>query len=703
MNEQDKKKYLEEYKQEKEKGVPFFPDIVYKDSIAALIVFIILVSLAYFLGAPLEPRANPADTNYTPRPEWYFLFLFQLLKYFPGNLEVIGAMVLPGLFILLMFLLPFIDRSPKRHFLNRPYASIFGLIVVAGIGYLTVASVQEAPPPQATEIVDPAAALYAGNCANCHGSTIAVPPGTDLHQIIAGGTHEGMPAWGGDLSTDEIDALAGFILSPKGSTLYTQYCSSCHEGTPAASGNPVELQRVFDEGVDYPPHSGIEEARWGTTLTNEEINSLLNFLAAPDGQRLFVVNCSGCHGQGVGFSGPEEELREMITQGGQHLDMPGWKGTLNESDLNTLADYVIDPAPDSDGSRLFGQHCASCHGDKIPSAPDIHSARKIISSGGAHIIMPVWGEILTTEQLDALVQYTFETSQGGGLGAGAILYAENCADCHGLVGQGGPNPARAGDIIAPISSTEYLKTREDSTIRNIISQGQPDFGMSTFGSANGGPFDDDQLDALVAFIRNCETNPPPEIPAPQVEETATAAPPPPTLTGSQLFAIACASCHGAAGEGGVGPAFNTNEFQDRNDDQQLFDTISNGHQATPMVAWGDNLSVPQIELIVRYIRTLDPEYAQSLVFEGKIQEIFTSNCRTCHNAKTARGGWDSSTYESVMTSGDNGPVVIPGDAEGSSLARSILGLDALMPPLNPLSQADIQTILDWITAGALEN
>ena len=143
MNEQDKKKYLEEYKQVKEKGVPFFPDIVYKDSIAALIVFIILVSLAYFLGAPLEPRANPADTNYTPRPEWYFLFLFQLLKYFPGNLEVIGAMVLPGLFILLMFLLPFIDRSPKRHFLNRPYASIFGLIVVAGIGYLTVASRSE--------------------------------------------------------------------------------------------------------------------------------------------------------------------------------------------------------------------------------------------------------------------------------------------------------------------------------------------------------------------------------------------------------------------------------------------------------------------------------------------------------------------------------------------------------------------------------
>ena len=91
MNEKEKQEYLESYHQAKEKGVPFFPDILFKDAVVSLLVFLILIGLAYFVGAPLEARANPADTTYTPRPEWYFLFLFQLLKYFPGNLEVVGC------------------------------------------------------------------------------------------------------------------------------------------------------------------------------------------------------------------------------------------------------------------------------------------------------------------------------------------------------------------------------------------------------------------------------------------------------------------------------------------------------------------------------------------------------------------------------------------------------------------------------------
>ena len=704
MNEQEKKKYLDEYKKEKEKGVPFFPDIIFKDTIGALVVFIILASLAYFAGAPLEARANPADTTYTPRPEWYFLFLFQALKYFPGKLEVVGAMVLPGLFILLLLLLPFIDKSPKRHFLNRPFASISALVVVAGIGFLTIASVREAPPPQEALVVDNAAALYAANCANCHGPSIDVPAGTDLHQVIAAGTHEGMPAWGGDLSTDEIDALVGFILSPKGSALFTQYCAVCHQQPLVASGSPVELQRVFDEGVNYPPHKGVHTANWVERLTETEINGLLNFLAAPDGQRLFVINCSGCHGQGVGYNGTEEELAELIKKGGQHLDMPAWKGTLSEKDMDVLASYVVDPQQDSGGSTLFGQHCASCHGDKVPKAPDKESALKIISSGGAHLTMPVWGDILTAEQLDALVKYTFEASKGGGAITGANLFAENCSDCHGESGQGGPNPSLPGDTIAPLSSSEYLKTRDDATIRNIISFGQPDFGMSPFGAENGGPLDDEQLDALVAFIRNWETNPPAEAPTASADvQTPTPTIAPPTLTGTQLFAIACASCHGSSGEGGVGPAFNTKEFQSGRDDQALYDTISNGHTATPMVAWGDNLSASQIELLVRFVRTLDPDYAASLTYSGKVQSIFESNCQQCHNPQKTRGGWDSTTYQAVMTSGDNGPVVIPGNFADSILAHSILGQGSLMPPLESLPQSDIQIILDWIAAGAPEN
>jgi len=160
MQEQEKKTYLEEYHHEKEKGVPFFPDIIFKDAVISLVVFLILVCLAYFLGAPLEARANPADTSYTPRPEWYFLFLFQLLKYFPGKLEVIGVVVLPTLAILLLFVLPFIDRSPKRHYLKRPLITGSTLALMVSIVLLTVLAVREAPPPEQVSTGDETAALY---------------------------------------------------------------------------------------------------------------------------------------------------------------------------------------------------------------------------------------------------------------------------------------------------------------------------------------------------------------------------------------------------------------------------------------------------------------------------------------------------------------------------------------------------------------
>jgi mono/diheme cytochrome c family protein len=65
---------------------------------------------------------------------------------------------------------------------------------------------------------------------------------------------------------------------------------------------------------------------------------------------------------------------------------------------------------------------------------------------------------------------------------------------------------QAGDLLSPISTTEYLGTRDDTTLRNVISQGQPDQGMSPFGSAFGGPLDDEQIDALIAYIRSWQTN-----------------------------------------------------------------------------------------------------------------------------------------------------------------------------------------------------
>jgi len=704
MNEKDRKAYLEEYKIDKEKGVPFFPDILFKDAVISLVIFLGLIALAFFVGAPLEERADPSDTSYTPKPEWYFLFLFQLLKYFPGQLEVLAVVVIPTVAIILLFLLPFMDRSSKRHPLSRPWITIILIGSTLGVLFLTVQSIAEAPPPSEAGQGDPVAALYTENCAVCHGGTILVPEGTNLHDVIAQGTHEGMPAWNADITSDEIDALAGFILSPGGNALYQEFCSACHESADLVASNPIELKAALDEGSAYAAHAEVNIPEWSEVITQAERTALLNFLVAPDGQRLFATNCAQCHGRAVSFAGAEVELRELIGQGGLHLEMPPWQETLDDDQLDSLAQFVTYETETGKGDELFTQYCASCHGERIPTMDGYVQAREIIASGGSHETMPVWGDVLTSEQFDALVHYTMEAAQGTPLEVGQQLFAQNCAICHGDFGEGGPNPARQDDIIAPISTSEYLKTRDDFTLFQITAQGQPNFGMSPFGSAFGGPLDDDQITTLIAFIRSWESNPPVDLP-PEVDTSSV------TLSSSEVYAQLCAQCHGPEGLGDVGPSLRDPDFRANNTPQEIFETISRGHEATPMISWGNLLSADTIQELTDFILEFDENEAGSepqptpgfSSFTADVMPIFEAKCIPCHGSM---GGWDGTTYEAVMDSGDNAPTVIPGDVENSILAQKIIGeqtYGAVMPPAGLMTNAEIQIILDWIAVGAPDN
>src|SRR5712671_5248034 len=80
MNKREKEQYLREYYILKSQGKPFFPYAVLKDSVMASIVLVVIILLAVFLGAEIGPKADPTTTTYTPRPEWYFFFLFELLR-----------------------------------------------------------------------------------------------------------------------------------------------------------------------------------------------------------------------------------------------------------------------------------------------------------------------------------------------------------------------------------------------------------------------------------------------------------------------------------------------------------------------------------------------------------------------------------------------------------------------------------------------
>jgi ubiquinol-cytochrome c reductase cytochrome b subunit len=132
----------------------FFPAQVFRDTVAIFVAFAILFVMAIAARVPLERLADPTDTTYIPRPEWYFLFLFQTLKIFEGPLEVIGAVVLPNVAILLLFLVPFIDRGQLVRVGKRTFATAALALAVIGWTGLTVAAVRSTPAPATAALID---------------------------------------------------------------------------------------------------------------------------------------------------------------------------------------------------------------------------------------------------------------------------------------------------------------------------------------------------------------------------------------------------------------------------------------------------------------------------------------------------------------------------------------------------------------------
>lgn len=307
--------YQRRYAELKEQGKSFFPYTVFKDVCVALLVLAVLFALAHYRPAELEPLADPTDTHYNPRPEWYFLFLFQALKFFPGNLEAVAAIILPGLGVLLLMAVPFLDRSPKRHPFDRPLWTGLGLASLAGFAALTWAGMSS-PLTNPTEEADPKIAagrrLYDQmSCAYCHkigGKGGAVGPALD-----------------------------------KG------------------AGNETEpwLTRHFKDPQSVTPGSAMPKMN----LLDDEVKVLVAYMkslhaeepftkAAP---RLFADNCAACHtiGKAGGDSGPDlsfigtardkafiKKYMEDPSVTKPDSAMPAFKGQLTDVQIEDLARYL---------------------------------------------------------------------------------------------------------------------------------------------------------------------------------------------------------------------------------------------------------------------------------------------------------------------------------------------------------------------------
>jgi menaquinol-cytochrome c reductase cytochrome b/c subunit len=204
-----KKMIPKDYSEYPGKTEAFWPNFLLKEWIIGAVFLVGFLCLTIAHPSPLERIADPTDTGYIPLPDWYFLFLYQLLKYqyASGPYTVLGAMIIPGLAFGGLLLAPFLDRGPERRPSKRPLATGFMLLSIAAITFLTWQSVAthdwEAAAKQGKIVakveIDKASDGYKiaseNTCITCHGEN------------LSGGA--GAPALIGlDLSADEIAKIA---------------------------------------------------------------------------------------------------------------------------------------------------------------------------------------------------------------------------------------------------------------------------------------------------------------------------------------------------------------------------------------------------------------------------------------------------------------------------------------------------------------
>jgi menaquinol-cytochrome c reductase cytochrome b/c subunit len=193
MDNRDKEQYLQEYEVLKKKGKPFFPYAVLKDSTMALVVVVVVIVLALIMGADQGPKADPTTTSYVPRPDWYFYFLFELLRVIkPPYLVPVATVIIPTIAMVLLLLLPFYDRGPERRPERRPIATTAGLMTIVAIAYLTYLGAEAGSPNEIALAVAPQfkageeVAAQSG-CGACHkiGTNGNNGPGPELTHIAS--------------------------------------------------------------------------------------------------------------------------------------------------------------------------------------------------------------------------------------------------------------------------------------------------------------------------------------------------------------------------------------------------------------------------------------------------------------------------------------------------------------------------------------
>jgi mono/diheme cytochrome c family protein len=235
VNRGQKEYYKRDYAAAKAAGKPFFPYAVYKDLLISSLAIGLVIALAIWQRVEVGEPVNPASTDFIPRPEWYFFFLFELLRIFKGQNAltpvIMATFIIPNILMVLLILTPFIDRGPERRIQRRPIALLSGIAVIAFLGYMTYLGSETPEGVGAGEALplsglDPEAEagmqlFLANGCTSCHNvAGVGAPgPGPNL-------TNEGTKG-------QPPEFYEGFLKDPPGGVM------------PAFEGfTPEEYQQI---------------------------------------------------------------------------------------------------------------------------------------------------------------------------------------------------------------------------------------------------------------------------------------------------------------------------------------------------------------------------------------------------------------------------------------------------------------------------
>ena len=233
---------FQKYKEDvKARGKPFYPYAMFHDTVMSLVVVLVIIGLTcvwYFTSSPnpetcgsgdsclLGPRysepADPGTTNFVPRPDWYFYFLFYLLRIFKcPDTVILGTVGIPTILLIILIILPFVDLRRERRLLRRPVALVAAVLVVISMGVLTYkgATAKEALASEVVQAVPTWAARegFENNAEAIAGAKIFASSGcTACHTYLGtGSSNQGAP----DLSNEGTrgkskQQLADYIKDP---------------------------------------------------------------------------------------------------------------------------------------------------------------------------------------------------------------------------------------------------------------------------------------------------------------------------------------------------------------------------------------------------------------------------------------------------------------------------------------------------------